>query len=166
MADASRLRQLLLKDLPNYMVPSMFVRLPSLPLTPNGKVDQRALPAPEREGAVGAYAAPQSALERELASIWSDVLAVDAVSVDANFFDLGGNSFHLVEVLVRVAQRLQRQVPVTILFQYPTVRTLAEYLTQGADLTDHLSRSKARGSARRRGVRQRNVRTINAGPDG
>src|SRR5262249_18397775 len=106
--------------LPEYMVPSTYTVMDAFPLTPNGKVDRKALPAPE-QGGERAYTAPVTESERLVAGIWSEVLGVEKIGVDDNFFDLGGHSL----LVVRVHARLEKQVsnPPTLvdLFQYPTV---------------------------------------------
>ncbi|MFU8872798.1 amino acid adenylation domain-containing protein [Micromonospora sp. SL4-19] len=112
--------------LPEYMVPSAFVVLPEFPLTPNGKLDRRALPAP---GPVtvgdGAEAAPpRTELEATIAARWAEVLRVDAIGIDDNFFDLGGDSFKAV----RAVSGLGGSVGVLDIFKHPTVRALAAHM--------------------------------------
>jgi amino acid adenylation domain-containing protein len=126
----SKLRSFLQQQLPNYMMPSAFVMLESLPLTANGKVDRHKLPAPSRERPQleQAYIAPQSNLERLLASILSELLKIDRVGIDDNFFDLGGTSISLLQVAVRVQQELGIELPTVKLFQYSTIGSLANYL--------------------------------------
>ena len=102
----SILRRAAGQKLPAHMVPSDFVFLESLPLTPNGKVDRLALPAPDRSRPEleVAYAAPRSDIETLLAKIWAEVLAIDRVGIDDNFFDLGGDSLVASRVISRVIQ--------------------------------------------------------------
>jgi amino acid adenylation domain-containing protein/non-ribosomal peptide synthase protein (TIGR01720 family) len=123
------LRTSLKGRLPDYMVPSAFVVMPSFPLTPNGKIDRRALPPPasERHDAA-ALTPPRSAVESVIADVWRDVLECDRVSVHDNFFDLGGHSLLLVRVHAELRKRLQRQIAVVDLFRYPTVEALARHL--------------------------------------
>ncbi len=124
------LRTQLRSSLPDYMVPSAFVVLETLPLTPNGKVDRKALPAPERESQVGAeYVAPGNGLEQELAAVWQEVLRMEKVGVDDNFFDLGGNSLLVTRVHARIKPLFEREVRVVDLFRYPTIRLLASALS-------------------------------------
>jgi amino acid adenylation domain-containing protein len=115
--------------LPDYMVPSTFTELEALPLTPNGKVDRRRLPEPDgrRAGSRGSWVAPRSELERTIAQVWRDVLRLDEVGVDDNFFDLGGHSLLLVRVQTRLRETLNREVPIVEMFQYPTIRTMAAH---------------------------------------
>ncbi|WP_375494006.1 amino acid adenylation domain-containing protein [uncultured Nostoc sp.] len=126
----NKLRSFLQQRLPNYMVPSAFVMLESLPLTANGKVDRHKLPAPSRERPQleQAYIAPQTDLERLLAVILSDLLKIDRVGIDDNFFDLGATSISILQVVVRVQQELGIKLPAVKLFQYSTIGSLANYL--------------------------------------
>lgn len=123
------LRDLLREQLPSYMVPTAFVALDKIPLNPNGKVDRRALPAPEngRIGSKAELVAPRTQLEADIAAIWAELLGIEQVSIDDNFFDLGGESFKAI----RVVRRIGADVCVMDLFKCPTVRQLAEHLAQG-----------------------------------
>ena len=116
------------RDLPGYMVPSAYAFLDALPLNRSGKVDQRALPAPDREPAVDRLVAPATALETRLAEIWRDVLQVDRVGVEDSFFDLGGHSLLLAQVHGRLLEALGRPLPLVKLFEHPTIRSLARHL--------------------------------------
>ena len=98
-------------QLPEYMVPAVFMPLAALPMTPNGKVDRRALPAPQGlPRAAGPDGAPQTAMERWLAAVWQEVLGVERVGVQDNFFDLGGHSLLAIRVLARIEQRIGQRV--------------------------------------------------------
>ena len=110
--------------LPEYMVPSAFVAMRTLPLTPNGKIDRGALPAPD-PGAGDAYVAPRTAAERTVAEIWREVLKVDRVGVADNFFDLGGHSLLLTQVVSRLRRTFETELPIRWLFETPTVEGLA-----------------------------------------
>ena len=116
--------------LPGYMVPSAFVWLEGLPRTPNGKVDRNDLPAPQagHAGQGTGISAPRTATERSLARIWAEVLALDEVGVDDNFFDLGGHSLSAMRVFAMIRETLQAQLPLAILFTKPTIRELGEAL--------------------------------------
>ena len=129
------LRSLLEQRLPAYMVPARFLLLDGLPLNANGKVDRRALPAPEMGAAEEGYIAPRSTLEVSLARIWEDVLEVQAVGVDDNFFEIGGHSLLMMRVLARMERELGRTLPLSALLQHPTVAQLAEHLGTGATAT-------------------------------
>jgi amino acid adenylation domain-containing protein len=134
-ATAETVRRALRERLPDYMVPAAFVTLAELPLTPNGKVDRKALPPAERSHTgMGTYSAPRSTLEQTIAEIWREVLGLDQVSRDDNFFDAGGHSLLMIRVHARLRELLHRDLTVVELFQYPTVRALAEHLSEAAPL--------------------------------
>ncbi len=112
--------------LPDYMVPSAFVRLDALPLTVNGKLDRKALPVPDDDAyARRAYEAPQGEIETLLAGIWAELLGVERVGRHDNFFELGGHSLLAVRVLVRLTEALAVELPLAILFAKPTLADLA-----------------------------------------
>jgi amino acid adenylation domain-containing protein len=126
------LRAFLLERLPEYMLPSAFVLLDALPLTSNGKIDRKALPPPDESSLPqGAdFVAPRTPTEEQLAAIWADLLGVPQVSVTENFFALGGHSLLAVRVLLRVQERFQVELPLSTLFEAPTVAELALKLVQ------------------------------------
>jgi amino acid adenylation domain-containing protein len=128
----SELRAFVGERLPDYMVPSTFTELEAFPLTPNGKVDRQRLPAPDgrRAGSAGSLVAPRSQLEHAIAQVWRDVLRVEEVGVDDNFFDLGGYSLLLVRVQTKLREMLDLEVPIVEMFQYPTIRTLAAHFAR------------------------------------
>ena len=127
----AELRALLRETLPDYMVPSAFVRLDALPLTRSGKVDRRALPAPGRESAA-AYVAPRDEAEAALAALFAEVLGTERVGAADGFFDLGGHSLLAVRLMSRITQRFGRELPLATLFQHPTPAELATLLRDGA----------------------------------
>ncbi|KAG0197436.1 hypothetical protein BGX28_009065, partial [Mortierella sp. GBA30] len=123
------LREHLTTTLPEYMIPSAFVRLDTLPLTNNGKVDRRALPEPDSSSFVTQdYVAPQGDLEIALAAMWSEVLKVERVGRHDNFFVLGGHSLLAVRLMNRVST-LGVQLPLSTLFSSPTLLALAEVIS-------------------------------------
>ncbi|MFG3302960.1 amino acid adenylation domain-containing protein [Micromonospora chersina] len=134
-AEHAALKAALKETLPEYMVPAAFVTLDALPLTPNGKLDRRALPAPvvTREASV-ALVEPRDDTERTLAAIWSEVLGVDTLGIDDDFFDLGGHSMLATQVVakIRKAELGGRAVGVMDLFQQRTIRELAAYISGDA----------------------------------
>ncbi|MEP7339281.1 MAG: amino acid adenylation domain-containing protein [Acidobacteriota bacterium] len=114
--------------LPEYMVPASYVFLQSLPLSPNGKVDYSLLPAPELEEAVGnsANEAPRTPTEELLSGIWAQVLGQKTVGIHDNFFELGGHSLLATQVISRIREALQVEVPLRSLFEAKTVAEMAE----------------------------------------
>jgi amino acid adenylation domain-containing protein len=125
------LRTHLRSKLPDYMVPQHFVEMSSIPLTPNGKVDRRALPKPEAEiASASTYVAPQTEIERAIAEVWREVLKIEKVGLQDNFFDLGGHSLLLARVLSKIRDLLGKQIPMLALFQFPTIGALCRHLCQ------------------------------------
>jgi amino acid adenylation domain-containing protein/non-ribosomal peptide synthase protein (TIGR01720 family) len=121
-----QLRAYLSARLPNFMVPSVFVRLDAMPLGSNGKIDRKALPAPDVAAQREArYVAPRTPAEEILADIWKDVLGLDRVGVEDNFFDLGGHSLIAVQVLSRVRTAFDVEVPLRRVFEASTITQLA-----------------------------------------
>ena len=125
-----KLRQDLQSTLPAYMVPAHFIFLDHLPLTSNGKIDRCALPAAStrRSSMEQSFHPPESKLEREIARIWQEVLQLDQVGIDDNFFDLSGNSLRLAVVHSQLQKMIGRSFPITDLFAHATVRQLAAAL--------------------------------------
>jgi amino acid adenylation domain-containing protein/non-ribosomal peptide synthase protein (TIGR01720 family) len=123
------LRELLARSLPDYMVPSAFVPLEALPLSPNGKLDRRALPAPDAGGTgESPYVPPSSPTEQALAGVWADVLGLDRVGVQDNFFALGGDSILSIQAVSRARQAGLRLTPKD-LFLHQTIASLAPVVT-------------------------------------
>jgi amino acid adenylation domain-containing protein len=133
----SELRGYLGERVPDYMVPSVFMFLAMLPLTPNGKVDRRALPAPEMvKPELGErFVAPRTPVEEALAEIWAQVLRLEGVGVHDNFFDLGGHSLLATQVISRLRDRFQLEIPLRYVFEFPTVAKLADAIKKAQD--DH-----------------------------
>ncbi|WP_424102425.1 amino acid adenylation domain-containing protein [Moorena producens] len=128
--DINQLRDSLQQQLPEYMIPSAWVVLDSLPLSPNGKVDRKALPTPEIELTEGELVAPRTASEEIIANIFASVLGVKAVGIYDNFFALGGHSLLATQVISRLRQALQVELPLRSLFEAPSVAQLDLSLRQ------------------------------------
>ena len=127
------LRDFLRDKLPGYMVPSSFVQVVEWPLTSSNKVDRRALALPNREHyADWAYREPESGLERTIVTVWRELLQIDKVGVDDNFFDLGGHSLLLLQLRDRLGDLFNKELPLVEIFRYPTVRLLANYFSSEA----------------------------------
>ncbi|MDZ8023961.1 MAG: amino acid adenylation domain-containing protein [Nostoc sp. DedQUE11] len=131
----AELRNFLKEQLPEYMLPSVFVELKALPLTTNGKVDRRALPIPDgdRPELEEVYVAPRSEMEQAIAKVWQEVLQLENVGINDNFFDLGGHSLLIVQVNNQLRTIFKQDIPVVTMFQNPTIHSLARYLSQTID---------------------------------
>ena len=139
---SAELRSFLALRLPDYMVPGSFTPLAALPMTPNGKVDRRSLPEP-RPAARAAYLAPRTALEAALADTWREVLGVETVGVDDDFFDLGGHSLSAVQAAARIRGALDVDVQLRHIFQFPTVAKLAEALAERPETRERVTAAAA-----------------------
>ncbi|NEQ11895.1 MAG: AMP-binding protein, partial [Moorea sp. SIO4E2] len=126
--DRTQVRNFCKQKLPLYKIPSGFVFLEKLPLTPNGKIDRRALPTPDlsQRHLGGNFVAPRTSTETELATIWREVLKIEQVSINDNFFELGGHSLLATQVISRVREAYSIELPVSCLFEYPTILELGE----------------------------------------
>ncbi|WP_344663979.1 amino acid adenylation domain-containing protein [Catenulispora yoronensis] len=128
-ADPAGLRTALKRRLPDYMVPSALVGLDALPLSPNGKLDRRALPEPQRGRDEGTeYTAPETESQQLIAAIWTDVLRVERIGIDDDFFDLGGHSLLAAQAVAKIRRTAGAGVSVLDFFKNPTVRALATLL--------------------------------------
>ncbi|MDB9527423.1 amino acid adenylation domain-containing protein [Oscillatoria sp. CS-180] len=117
--------------LPDYMIPTVVIFLEQLPLTPNGKVDRRQLPRLEPMSCSDetAFVAPSTNIEQTLCTLWSTVLGIERVGIHNNFFDLGGHSLLAIQLHGRLQEQFGAAVSIVDLFTYPTVHTLAQYLS-------------------------------------
>jgi amino acid adenylation domain-containing protein len=134
------LRRFLMAKLPDYMVPTLFIELEALPLNINQKVDRRALPVPTsmRSLSTKPYVAPKTSLEQALADIWVPILGLEQVSVQDDFFSLGGHSLMAAQVLSRLQETLNLEISINRLFEFPTIASLAAHLaTLNADDSVH-----------------------------
>ena len=125
----SELREYLLKELPDYIVPSYFVQLTEIPLTINGKVDRKSLPPPE-VGKGEEYEAPRDEIEETLVEIWSEVLGIkkDKIGIGANFFELGGHSLKATIMISKIHKELNIVLPLEKVFRTPFIMELSKYI--------------------------------------
>ncbi|MBD3860021.1 amino acid adenylation domain-containing protein [Bacillus sp. 28A-2] len=124
-------REKLAETLPDYMIPTYFVKVDHIPLTQNGKVDAKSLPLPHEVHMNRAkHVAPETALEQTLCTIWSDVLGVEQIGVHDHFFELGGHSLKGMVLISKVQAELNKHVPLKVLFEKPTIRAMAAYLEE------------------------------------
>lgn len=139
--EIAALRPFLQCHLPDYMVPRGFVVLEALPLTPNGKVDRRSLPAPNRDtlAHTSAFAAPNTAIEEILAGIWSEVLGIESVGRQDNFWELGGHSLSATRVVSKLRQVFRIALPLRTVFETPTLAALAQKIATARQAGSHSS---------------------------
>jgi amino acid adenylation domain-containing protein len=132
-------RQALVRELPHYMVPAQFIQLEKLPLTPTGKVNRKLLEFIKVETETGMdrqveYAPPTTELETQIAAVWKEVLNTDKIGIHDNFFDLGGNSLGIIQVNIKLKSALKRDIPALIMFEYPTIASMVQYLEKILDI--------------------------------
>jgi tyrocidine synthetase-3 len=134
--ESAGIREFLLKELPDYMIPSYFMRLEKIPLTPNGKVDRKALPKPELK-ASESYKAPGNEIEKKLVELWSEILGRDAlhasqlqktIGINDNFFELGGHSLKATVLASKIHKEWDIILPLVEIFKSPTIMKLGEYI--------------------------------------
>jgi amino acid adenylation domain-containing protein len=132
MPTVSDLRSYLKLKLPDYMIPATFIMLEALPLTPNGKIDRKALPEPDQAGIidVAAYVAPRNSIEEKLVEIWTTFLGLERIGIHHNFFEMGGHSLLATQIMARVREVFQVDVPLRVLFENPGIAELATAIVQ------------------------------------
>ncbi|NDB86548.1 MAG: hypothetical protein EB127_28200, partial [Alphaproteobacteria bacterium] len=124
------LRELTAKSLPDYMQLSQVMILDELPLTPNGKIDRKALPVPEGREGVGLYQPPIGLVEQKLANIWQELLNLDKVGRNDNFFSLGGHSLIATQLISRIRKEQKIEVPLKAIFESSHLKDLAKRIEQ------------------------------------
>ncbi len=133
----TELRSFLQDQLPQYMVPSSFVILPTLPLLPNGKLDKRSLPAPKtlRPELTAGFVMPQTQMEQTIATVWQKALNLENIGIHNNFFELGGHSLLMVKVHSQLRELFPIDLSLLDMFRYPTISSLAEFFSQTKNQT-------------------------------
>ncbi len=128
--DAEGLRAQLQSLLPDYMVPTAYMRLDAWPLTANGKLDRKALPAPDGATVLAGrpYVAPRTPIEEVLAAMWAELLGVERVGIHDNFFDLGGHSLMAMRLIAAIRETLGIDLPLKLFFEAPTVEHMGRCL--------------------------------------
>lgn len=125
----TELKEFLGRELPEYMIPSVFITLPNLPVNANGKVDLKSLPEPENQINTGAsYEPPADPEERSLTEIWQEIFGAKRIGVHDSFFDLGGHSLRAITLAIKTHKELNVQLPLKEIFKSPTIRGLARYI--------------------------------------
>lgn len=151
------LRRFLKQKLPDYAIPSAFVLLETIPLTSNGKIDYSSLPTPEQDRVTEpeTFIAPSTPTEKILAEIWAQVLGVDRVGSRDNFFELGGHSLLAIQIISRIREAFQLELPLRTLFDLPTIAELAQKIetdkNERAESTEFAIAPVSRESYRRKG---------------
>jgi thioesterase domain-containing protein/acyl carrier protein len=140
-ASIEALLAFLRNKLPAFMVPVALIELERLPLTANGKIDRRALPAPRFGSGDGPqdFVAPRDGVEFELSRIWGELLSVQPVGIRANFFEIGGHSLLAIRLINRIRQAFDLELPVSTLFQGPTIESQARIIRREGTARAHSS---------------------------
>lgn len=130
--DIAALRKFLADSLPEYMIPSLFLKIEELPLTPNGKIDHHALvsPATKQRLIESAYIAPQSSLEKKLHKIWGEILGVETIGVHDSFFSLGGHSLLITKLILQLLEEFNYNLSLQAFARAPTIYSLAKLIGQ------------------------------------
>ena len=123
----TKLRDFLKEKLPKHMIPSDYILMDAIPLTPNGKIDRKALPIPDKAdtSTENIFAAPETDTEILLAGVWYEVLQLDQISINGNFFDLGGDSLLATRIIAKVREAFDLDLSLRILFESPTIKELS-----------------------------------------
>jgi surfactin family lipopeptide synthetase A len=149
---ASALRRFLQERLPEYMIPTLVARLETLPQTVNGKLDRKKLPQADEcwSQIESDYAAPRNALERAVCQLLQETLNIERVGIEDYFLDLGLHSLLMIQLRDKLSRRVEREIPITALLQYGTVRTLSEYLGQASpEQINPIAHNRRRAEKRR-----------------
>ncbi|MCP4154131.1 MAG: AMP-binding protein, partial [bacterium] len=128
--DLSGLKESLTTKMPDYMVPSFFMQIDRVPLTSNGKTDRKALPEPEIIAGVK-YAAPQNTIQEDMQKIWQEVLGLECIGINDNFFAIGGHSLKGIRVVNEIHKALNIKLPLAEIFKTPTIKGLAAFIEDG-----------------------------------
>ena len=133
--DSAAIRGFLVQFLPDYMVPSVYMRMETFPLTANGKIDRKSLPEPGREilDTHKSMVAPRTPLESEIASIWKDKLEIDEIGIYNNFFELGGDSLLAVTVVNAINRKFRIEFSLPDLFKYPDIAAISNLVRSALD---------------------------------
>ena len=157
----SRIKKYLEEKLPHYMVPKNIFKLKSIPLTSNGKVNIKAVKLLNKSQRnikrtkSALISGPRNHLEETISNIWKKILNIDDIGIEDNFFDLGGNSFRIVQVYKELQQQLNINLTITDLFRFPTIKSFSEYIREGSKDQDIIKQSVNRAEMRQRSRRMR-----------
>ncbi len=126
VVDLTEIKKHLSLELPEYMIPTYFVRMDKFPMTPNGKVDRKLLPEPDNSLRAEKFMLPENETEKRLLSIWQDVLGISNLSTSSNFFELGGHSLKAAILIARINRDFNVNIPLRSIFLCPTIIKLAQ----------------------------------------
>ncbi len=126
--DITELRNYTSKYLPEYMIPSFYIKLNKMPLTPNGKINRKALPKPKISKKLKEYVVPRSEIEKKLSKIWSDILKIKKISIYDNFFHLGGHSLLAIQLVSRIHSILRCDISIKAVFDNPSLVDLSRFV--------------------------------------
>ena len=142
------LRKYLKDRLPQYMIPSAFVLMEKFPLTSNGKIDRKALPTFSHENIPAArdFVRPHTEIEKELAAIWTELLQVENIGLNDDFFDLGGHSLMAIKAVSRIRDVFAVDLQTQTLFEYPTIAGLSKVLTEAKSTNGNIQRIEQRSN--------------------
>ncbi|GAL64251.1 phosphopantetheine-binding protein [Algibacter lectus] len=128
------------------MIPSIFIWLNEFPITTNGKIDKEKLPQPEyvRPDSAPLFRKPRTKLEKDIASIWSEQLQVPSIGIDDNFFEMGGTSLLTQKVATLMRKRFKLKIPVTKIYQHPTIKEIATYIENDGKTAPSIDYSKVK----------------------
>lgn len=129
MVESAELEEFLAKNLPDYMVPKIYVYLDDIPVSTNGKADRKSLPAPSFEKKPG-YVAPSNETEKVISDIWKEELGLTEISVSDNFFEVGGHSLLLARIHNRLEKQFNKEFSLIDLFTHSTIRSLSGYVSR------------------------------------
>ena len=127
------LKSYLRGSLPEYMIPSYFIGLDKMPLNSNGKLDKKSLPNPDFGANLKQYEAPRNEVEEALVEIWSEVLGIENIGINHNFFEIGGHSLKATVLLSKIHKKLNKEIPLKELFKSPTIKGISEYLNEAQE---------------------------------
>lgn len=154
-SDSEEIRKFLASHLPDYMVPRFIMILGSMPLNTSGKIDRKSLPSPQFVSGT-TQMVPASLIETQLLGIWKETIGQENIGINQNFFDMGGNSLLAVHIVNLIKERLNLRVEPINLLEYPTIRSLAAFISdQGKE-----SRSDVAGNSGNINVRKQSFSTL------
>ncbi|BAY84412.1 amino acid adenylation domain-containing protein [Calothrix parasitica NIES-267] len=143
-------REFIRKKLPEYMIPSEFIVLKELPITSNGKLDRRALPVPKSIVTTKqtVYVKPETNCEKSVAEVWQEILKIEEVGINDNFFEIGGNSLLLVRTQVKLKEIFGQEISLVEMMKSPTISSLAKYINQDSNKQEAAQKGHGRAKSR------------------